>query len=472
MWAGRVTIETLPDDVLLPIFYFDGLEDVDPLHPSWHRLVHVCRRWRSVVFASPNFLDLRLVCGPGTRVELTDIWPPLPIIIRSPINWPMPDYYDFKAAIVHRSRVREIDLRLSSNWQLRRLASAMQEPFPALKRLKLEAFFEGYPLPVLSDGLFGGSFPHLQSLEFRSISFPALPKLLLSASDLVDLTLWEIPDSGYILPETLVTCLAVLANLKSLTVETRSSPAFHPDWDRQHLLPSTRTVLPSLTHFEFLWICRYLEDLVARIDAPLLDSVNIILLYEETFNVSQLGDFMRRTRRFQALNEAHVDFDPEGVMVTSTPPTQTVDKTSGFSISSGYLSRDLSSLMQILTSLFSSICTVEHLYIYEPDVLLSNWEDALQEVQWPEIFLSFPFVKSLYLSKEIAQYLAPILQELVHVEESATNVLPALEIVFLEDEPSGPVQEAIGLFIAARQSSGHPVVASHWNRVRTPKLYS
>jgi hypothetical protein len=41
----------------------------------------------------------------------------------------MPDYYDFNAAIMQRSRVREIDLRLSSNWQLRRLASAMQEPF-------------------------------------------------------------------------------------------------------------------------------------------------------------------------------------------------------------------------------------------------------------------------------------------------------------------------------------------------------
>jgi hypothetical protein len=215
-----------------------------------------------------------------------------------------------------------------------------------------------------------------------------------------------------------------------------------------------------------------LEDLVARIDAPLLDSVNITLFYEETFNVSQLGEFMRRTRRFQALNEAHVDFDPEGVMVTSTPPTQTVDKPSGFRISNGYSSWELSSLMQILTSLFSSICTVEHLYIYGPDDLLLDWKDAVQEVQWPEILLSFTSVKCLYLCKEIAQCLAPILQELVRVEGSATIVLPVLEIVFFEDEPSGPVQEAIGLSVAARQSSGHPVVASHWSHVRTPELYS
>jgi hypothetical protein len=84
VWAGHVTINTLPDDVLLHIFLIDGqeyhdesqasivvLEDYDRvkrLRWTWHRLVHVCRRWRSIVFASPNYLDLRLVCGPMTTI--------------------------------------------------------------------------------------------------------------------------------------------------------------------------------------------------------------------------------------------------------------------------------------------------------------------------------------------------------------------------------------------------------------------
>jgi hypothetical protein len=99
--TANVTINILPDDLLLRIFHFvrvthlhgleddpvislDGLEDVDPVWrlPWWYRLIHVCQKWRSVVFAAPNFLNLRLVCGPRTRVELTGIWPPLPIIIR------------------------------------------------------------------------------------------------------------------------------------------------------------------------------------------------------------------------------------------------------------------------------------------------------------------------------------------------------------------------------------------------------
>jgi hypothetical protein len=197
--AGHVTINKLPDDVLLHILlfdrltYHDGLKDVDRQRPSWrwHRLVHVCRRWRSVVFASPNFLDLKLVCGARTRMELTDIWPPLPIIMTNIADLRMPEDYDFDAAVVHRrNRVREITLLHLTSLQLQRLASAMQEPFPALIRLRLGSD-DSYrrPAPALPDGFLGGSALNLQSLKLYSIRFLALPKLLLSATSLVSLTL-------------------------------------------------------------------------------------------------------------------------------------------------------------------------------------------------------------------------------------------------------------------------------------------
>ncbi|KAH9989361.1 hypothetical protein BJV77DRAFT_688937 [Russula vinacea] len=104
-------INILPDDILLLIFRFDraicldGLGEVGQLghmpNWRWHRLVHVCQRWRSVVFGSPNFLDLRLDCGPTTRVELIGIWPPFPIVMRTWDLWPMPKDYDFDGALVH-----------------------------------------------------------------------------------------------------------------------------------------------------------------------------------------------------------------------------------------------------------------------------------------------------------------------------------------------------------------------------------
>jgi len=77
---GRVTIDMLPDDVLLDVFDFHVYENVVE---AWMELVQVCQRWRNVVFGSPHRLNLQLVCTDSTRVrEMFSIWPPLTIIIR------------------------------------------------------------------------------------------------------------------------------------------------------------------------------------------------------------------------------------------------------------------------------------------------------------------------------------------------------------------------------------------------------
>jgi hypothetical protein len=47
---------------------------------EWHTLVHVCPRWRRVVFASLHHLNLRLLCTEKTHVrEMLDVWQTLPI---------------------------------------------------------------------------------------------------------------------------------------------------------------------------------------------------------------------------------------------------------------------------------------------------------------------------------------------------------------------------------------------------------
>jgi hypothetical protein len=76
---GRVIIDILPDDVLLEIFEIDTVNE--DIH-RWHTLVHVCRRWRTVVFASTHHLNLQLRRMSKTPVrEMLDIWPALPIFI-------------------------------------------------------------------------------------------------------------------------------------------------------------------------------------------------------------------------------------------------------------------------------------------------------------------------------------------------------------------------------------------------------
>ena len=62
--AGQVKrIDILPDDVLLEIFDFYMIIPSytgNPRYKAWQSLVHVCRRWRILVFGSPRRLDLRL----------------------------------------------------------------------------------------------------------------------------------------------------------------------------------------------------------------------------------------------------------------------------------------------------------------------------------------------------------------------------------------------------------------------------
>lgn len=105
-------IGSLPDEVLLEMFrfYVDG-EDVE----TWLTLVHVCRRWRSVIFASPHRLNLRLLFKGKTPVmEMLTIWPEFPIVISpSPTFWkletPQVEIADnVIAALDHRDHVCHI----------------------------------------------------------------------------------------------------------------------------------------------------------------------------------------------------------------------------------------------------------------------------------------------------------------------------------------------------------------------------
>ena len=95
-------------------------------------------------------------------------------------------------AIVQRNRVCKIDLFLS-RLQLQLLASAMQEQFPALIHLKITTSYDTRPALALPDRLLGGFASRLRSLKLNRILLPALPKLLLSATNLVCLALWNIP---------------------------------------------------------------------------------------------------------------------------------------------------------------------------------------------------------------------------------------------------------------------------------------
>src|SRR5712691_12013898 len=83
--VGEVTIDTLPDYVLLQIFSFCRrvVDSSSPVWTMWWRpLVHVCRSWRQIVFSSPRSLHLVIFCDPNTPVRKSlNIWPPFLISV-------------------------------------------------------------------------------------------------------------------------------------------------------------------------------------------------------------------------------------------------------------------------------------------------------------------------------------------------------------------------------------------------------
>ena len=214
----------LVDDVLLEIFDFyrkigDIRLDFKP-KPIWNwlKLVHVCRRWRQIIFDSPRRFTLRILCTYGTPVRKNlGIRPAFPIDIR--LHYPKPlkhkDEDNAIAALEHRDRIETVELWATRS-QLEKIAAVMQKPFPVLTRLRMRSTADTPPL--LTAEFLGGFAPHLQEIILDYIPFPALPTLLLSTSDLVTLNLSDIPILGYISPRRIAACLAALPRLEVFAI--------------------------------------------------------------------------------------------------------------------------------------------------------------------------------------------------------------------------------------------------------------
>src|SRR6266852_26155 len=318
-----MTIDTLPDDVLLGIFDF-YLEDMDV--EEWITLAHVCRRWRSVVFQSPRRLNLRLHCTPGTPTRDTlDIWPPLPLSIHDAIfedELAQPGLDNIVAALEHNDRVCQIQFEIFSSSQLEYLvtnSTIMQKPFPELTDLLLSVDKHDGEGPIIPDSFLDGTAPRLRSLKL-AIPFPGLPKLLLSATHLVNLELHDIPISGYIPPEEMATSLSALTILESLWLDIRW-PALESR--RPPPSPLTRSILPSLTRLIFKGASQYLEEILTRTDAPRLNELHITFFNQTIYDTPQLFQFISRRPNLRLLEEGQIAFNYSAIKVKF--PSQTFE---------------------------------------------------------------------------------------------------------------------------------------------------
>ena len=390
---------------------------------------------------------------------MLDIWPAMPLIISSHQHQSTRHLDNIVAALKCSNRVCQIELAnfRTLYWEI--LLAAMQRPFPELTHLEL--LWDGGidEAVVVPDSFLGGFAPRLERLDLTRIPFPGLPKLLLSATHLTTLYLFNIPHSGYFSPDAMAAALSTLTSLDHLNLEFKS-PESCPDFETRHLPPSTRSVLPVLTSFQFQGVTEYLEDLVTDIDAPQLKKMWIRFFNDSVFDTPQFIRFISRTPMSSALETAQITLSA-GVAGISFRPQVHGPTALEVSILCEGLDWQLSSLEQVCTSCLPFLPTLGDLYINEDAKSEPDWKDNIGNRPWLELLRPFTAMKNLYLSEKIALRIGPALQE--HVEGRTTEVFPTLENVFLEGlGPSGHVQEGIGHFVAAQQVVGHRIAISGW----------
>jgi hypothetical protein len=442
----------LSDDVLLGIF--DFCRNDNPYYfPvwDWHVLVHVCRRWRQIVFSSPHGLNLKILCTHKTPVrKLLGVWPAFPIVIDYSGSAIAPDDEDDIIATLeeHLDRVCFVGLSVTSS-QLEKIAAVMQEPFPALNCFHI--FLKGGNAPVLPGGFLGGSAPRLQRIAFSGVSCPVLPTLLLLASRLVELELWLGGSSwtDYISPEAMAVSLSALPMLEKFTIEFQDTSL--PDRIRPP--PTSRTVLPALTSFQFRGVSDYLEDLVAQIEGPQL--IAITTAYSnppEDFPVVQLIKFIDRSvcPRSAIFPRVHVTiYNHEQVsLVFHRQTTNNLrDRRHGITRESEKIHWQTTHFAQALSHVSAALTNVVYL-----ELRRGPGFGGVSDVEWRHLLQHFSNVQTLKLCERLSWRMVRTLQDITE-EAQVAGLFASLELIFLQDQPVSSIEN----FVTLRKHSGHVV---------------
>ena len=467
-----VVIDPLPDDVFLEVFDLclrDPTEYPAQRTRKWITLVHVCRRWRRIIFSSPRRLDLYLACICGTPVRQNLIyWPlilPLVIVYHPGTIYLRKNTFDDEdnivAALTHADRIHHVDIYATSSL-FREVTTVMRKSFPVLTHLELTWDQDDFqPFPSLPQGFLGGSAPCLEYLYLSGVSFPGLP-LLLSTGNLLTLRLNDIVQS--IPPETMVAGLAVLTRLSHFSIQFDSEiPPPGPDRSRSNRpIP---IILPALTLFVYQGYSEYLEDLLALIDTPLVEAITIKYFFGD-IHVPQLSQFIGRTKNLKdaQFRRAYVEFCHDQVFVELElglprgEPQTDVDLK--LALLGPWSDMQVPYAVDVFGQVDAIFSNVDHLFAHASCLDWTHWRivDNLDSNEWLPFLRLFPAMETLRLSGDMMPYIVSALEEIP--EEMVTEVVPALHLLWLDEEERREDDEPVGSierFLSLRQLSECPV---------------
>jgi hypothetical protein len=422
-------IDILPDNVLLEIFRFCLIEPTEfPVQraaSNWQTLIHVCQRWRRIVFGSPRQLNLSLKCSDRIPVRKNlGFWPAtLPLTLdyspRGDHIRVTPENEDnVVAALEHPKRLQHIAIH-GPHSLIRTAVTVMRKSFPALIHLDLYSNANNFSsrFPVIPKRFLGRSAPSLQHLHLRCISFPQLPTFVLSVCNLVTLKLEYMPPNWYISPEVMAGSLSTLTLLTTLSISFDDEKC-PPDQMRSHPDSPIRAALPALTAFHYEGCNEYLEDFLGRIDTPRLDQLKLDYFVCE-IEALQLSRYIKHTENFNTCQFTHADvifYNLDSCFKLDRPQQNSSRAQLGLNIiDQPYLAAQVCSLTAVLTkvALFSNMV---HLYALGDFVDTSG----IRTSHWLQFFRLFPAVRALRLSGGMAASIISALEDTT--EDMVTDV--------------------------------------------------
>ena len=452
------TINTLDDDVLFFIlnYYRQDEENGWNVHLGWRKLSQVCRRWRHLIHCLAFHLDMYILCTNGTPIVGTlDHLPPLPLFIdyrdtSLPIT-PL-DELAIGHALLLRDRVRHVDLHLPPSI-LHTFLPLIDGPFLMLEHLSLSYAIGGDPNLILPKTFLA---PNLRHLNLVNVDIPKRLQLLTSTVSLVTLFLTNIRAPGYFHPRLLASRLQSLPQLEKFSIGF-AIPIPRPSEESELFSKRGATVtLPNLKHLTYQGVSAYLECLVAQIETPLLERLEITLFNQAAFELPHLSHF---TNVIEGLNfpVAKISFGHNMVSVTTGHRnTQHYDGRFSLHVLCSQMDWQVECVTQISNTLIHMLLGVEELgIILHEETMPTEWQiDEIEGTTWHELLRKFNGVKELHICAALSQELSRALQ----VNDIGSNpaFLPRLRKIVSGSE--GSVAESLfSSFVHARRIASNPV---------------
>ena len=305
---------------------------------------------------------------------------------------------------------------------------------------------------MITDGFLGGSAHRLRKLKLSRVQFPTLPKFLLSAHDLVELHLEYVASTGcYIPSDVMATCMSILARLQYVSTVFWSTESISQVRTDPSPLPPARAHLPALAILVFSGVKEYSEDLMSRIDAPLLQSLRLKFFYRPTFDIPQLSRFINGMEKLKSPLWASMVFHEDGIEVSIL---SSLGGSLFLEIMCTVIDKQFLLLERFWTQCLPLRSQVDELELSKTCHMQKDLQSA---IGWLGFLSPFNASQILYVhDEELETSIASELGELNG--ESVVEVLPMLHTLKLDRlDRAKPLVTSLKTFIDARRLSSRPV---------------